>query len=148
MRQLNQNSTLNCDWRCNPSPYSGEGEWTLNRPCTEVGKTLAQPVGFWQAALGAFSLGAGTSQDQMTQMNKMGEVEGQQKAKYKDEMPYLHELKQRSKQGRFICCTPLLPSRELLWGGPLSCVHRRVQNATGHCTHSFSGRVNLQFRWA
>lgn len=122
----------------------------LNRPCTEAGKTLAQPVGFWQAALGAFNLGAGTSQDQMTEMNKMGEVEGQQKAKYKDEMPYLHDLEQKTKQGRFICCTTLLPSRELLWGGPSSCMHRKVQNATGHpqlqCESELTVQMGLEQR--
>lgn len=99
-------------------------EWTPNRPCTEAGKTLAQPVVFWQAALGALSPGAGTSQEQMTQINKMGEVEGQQKAKYKDKMPYRHDLEKKNQQGVFICCTALLPSKELLWGGALSCVHR------------------------
>lgn len=75
-----------------PSPYSGDRGWTLNRPCTKADETLAQSIGFWQAALGAPNLGAGASQGQMTQMNKMGEVEGQQKAKYKDKMPHLRYL--------------------------------------------------------
>lgn len=78
----------------------------------------------------------------------MGEVGGQQKAKYKDEMPYLHDLERKNQQGRFICCTALLLSKELLWGGALSCMRRRAQNATGHGTHSFIGRASLQFRWA
>lgn len=87
--------------------------------CTEACKTLAQPVGFWQverAALGALSLGPETSQDQMTQMNQMGEVEGQQKAKYKDEILYLHDLEgkknKNQQQGRFICCTTLFLCEE------------------------------------
>jgi len=69
-----------------------KGEWTPNRPCTEAGKTLAQPVGLWQAARGALNVEAGTSQDQTAQINKMEEVKGQQKTKYKDKMPYLHYL--------------------------------------------------------
>lgn len=77
----------------------------------------------------------------------MGEVEGQQKAKYKDEMPYLHDLERKNHQGRFISCTALSLLKELLWGGALSCMCRKAQNATGHSTHSFIARVNLQFRW-
>ena len=36
----------------------------------------------------------------MTQINQMGEVEGQQKAKYKDEMLYLHDKNQQ--QGKSV----------------------------------------------
>lgn len=36
----------------------------------------------------------------MTQINQMGEAEGQQKAKYKDEMLYLHDKNQQ--QGKSV----------------------------------------------
>lgn len=121
--------------------------------CTEACKTLAQPVGFWQverAALGALSLGPETSQDQMTQTNQMGEVEGQQKAKYKDEVLYPHDLEGKKKNSSKadlsvvqLCCharsncgkvfCPACP------GGPETPVLTE---------HTASLNMNLELRWA
>lgn len=54
-----------------PLPFQGERGVFTPQTLYQTSKTLAQPVGFGEAAPRAFHLGTGTRQDPMTQSNKI-----------------------------------------------------------------------------